>query len=179
MLFSSVLMWLLIAVGFVIALPALWLLARALWPETVDRQKEAASRGIFKCFLLGLVPLIGGVLIITVISKIPKFGALSVLVGGIIIAWGFMGAAGIATLIGERLWPHLSLTEPWRQTKHGGLVLMCCALLPVVGWAFLLPLIAIIGWGVNVRAIFVRRPVAAMPPPLSVPPPLTVDSASA
>ncbi|MDZ4287284.1 MAG: hypothetical protein U0984_04965 [Prosthecobacter sp.] len=168
MLFSSVFMWLLIAVGFVVALPALWLLARALWPEAVAKQKEAASRGILKCFVLGLVPLIGGVIIITFISKIPKFGAIAVLVGGVILAWGFMGAAGIATLIGERLWPHLSISEPWRQTKHGGIVLMCCALLPVVGWAVLLPLIAIVGWGVNVRSWFLTTPAAANAPALGV-----------
>lgn len=161
MLFSTVLMWLLIAVGFVVALPALWLLGRGLWPESLAKQKEAASRGLLKAFALGLVPMIGGVILIIFVSKIPKFGAVSVLIGGLILAWGFMGAGGIAALIGERLWPNLSATEPWRQTKHGGLVLMCCALLPVVGWVFVLPLLAIIGWGVNVQAWFLKAPAMA------------------
>jgi len=157
MLFSTVLIWLLVAVAFIVALPALWLLARALWPEKVAKHREVASRGLFICFLLGLVPLIGGIVLVTIISKIPQMGVLSVLVGGGIIAWGFMGAGGIATLIGERLWPTI---EPWRQTKHGGLVLVCCALLPVVGWALLLPLIAILGWGINLRSWFVKAPAA-------------------
>lgn len=155
MLFSTVLTWLLIAVAFVVALPALWLLARGLWPEKVEKQRQVAARGLFKSFLIGLVPLIGGVVIITIISQIPKMGALSVLVGGALLAWGFMGAGGIAALVGERLWPQV---EPWRQTKHGGLTLICCALLPIVGWAFLLPLLAILGWGINVRAWFLRAP---------------------
>lgn len=153
MLFSTVLTWLLVAVAFVVALPALWLLARGLWPEKVAKQRAVAGRGLFKSFLVGLVPLVGGIFLITIISQIPKMGALSVLVGGALMAWGFMGAGGIAALVGERLWPQ---AEPWRQTKHGGLTLICCALLPVVGWAFLLPLLAIVGWGINVRAWFVK-----------------------
>ncbi|MES2596094.1 MAG: hypothetical protein V4662_12195 [Verrucomicrobiota bacterium] len=153
MLFSTVLTWLLIAVAFVVALPALWLLSRGLWPEKLEKQRVVAGRGLFKSFLIGLLPLVGGIFLITIISKIPKMGALAVLVGGALLAWGLIGAGGIAALVGERLWPQV---EPWRQTKHGGLTLICCALLPVVGWAVLLPLLAILGWGINVRTWFVR-----------------------
>ncbi|MEN3943073.1 hypothetical protein WJU23_17375 [Prosthecobacter sp. SYSU 5D2] len=163
MLFSTVLMWLLIAAGFVIALPALWLLARGLWPETVARQREVASRGLLKCFLLGLVPLTGSIVLIIVLSKLPKMGALAVLLGGIIVAWGFIGAGGIAALIGERLWPEAA---PWRQTKQGGLALVLCALLPVVGWVVLLPLIAILGWGIALRASFMKAPQPAPATPV-------------
>lgn len=162
MLFSSVLIWLLVAVAFVVALPALWLLARGLWPEKVERQRVVAGRGLWKSFFVGLGPLIGGIILITVLSKLPQMGALAVLVGGTLIAWGFIGAGGIAALIGERLWPQI---EPWRQTKHGGLTLICCALLPVVGWAVLLPLIAILGWGINVRAWFVKPANVEITPP--------------
>ncbi len=156
MLFSTVLIWLLVAVAFMVALPALWLLARGLWPESLAKHREVASRGLLKCFLIGLVPMIGGITLIAILSKIPKFGAVAVLVGGVLIAWGFLGAGGIAALIGERLWPQ---AEPWRQTKHGGMVLVFCALLPVVGWAVLLPLIAILGWGIGLRAWFVKEHV--------------------
>lgn len=165
MLFSTVLIWLLVAVAFVVALPALWLLARGLWPEKVEKQRVVAGRGLLKSFFIGLGPLVAGVILIAVLSKLPKAGALAVLVGGVLIAWGFMGAGGIASLIGERLWPQ---AEPWRQTKHGGLTVMCCALLPVVGWAVLLPLIAIIGWGINVRTWFVKTELAVLPPELPV-----------
>ena len=162
MLFSTVLIWLLVAVAFVVALPALWLLARGLWPEKVERQRVVAGRGLFKCFFVGLGPLIGVIILLAVLSKVPQMGALAVLVGGVMIAWGFIGAGGIAALIGERLWPQI---EPWRQTKQGGLTIMCCALLPVVGWAVLLPLIAIIGWGINVRTWFAKTEVT----PIEVP----------
>ena len=39
-------------------------------------------------------------------------------------------------------------------------VLVCCALMPVVGWAVLLPLIAILGWGIVLQAWFVKAPAA-------------------
>jgi hypothetical protein len=43
--------------------------------------------------------------------------------------------------------------------KHGGLTLVCCALLPVVGWFVLLPVMAVIGGGIQVRAWFLKDPV--------------------
>lgn len=158
MLFSTVLMWLLIAVGFVVAVPALWMMAQGLWPALAEKNREAADRGILKSFLLGLIPIIGGIILITFISKLPKMGFLAVLTGGFLIAWGIVGAGGMARLIGERLWPD---AEPWRQIKQGGLTLICCALLPVVGWFFILPLLVIIGWGINLRAWFLRQPQPA------------------
>jgi len=155
MLFSTVLVWLLIAVAFVIALPALWLFAQGFWPQKVDRLRRVAARGLLKSFFLGLGPLILGTLLITFLSKLPKAGALSVLVAGVLITWGLVGAAGIAAVVGERLWPN---TESWRQMKQGGLTLVCCALLPVVGWAVLLPLLASVGWGIQVRSWFEKEP---------------------
>ena len=155
MLFSTVLVWLLIAVAFVIALPALWLFAQGFWPQKVERLRRVAARGLLKSFFLGLGPLILGTLLITFLSKLPKAGALSVLVAGVLITWGLVGAAGIAAVVGERLWPN---TESWRQMKQGGLTLVCCALLPVVGWAVLLPLLAIVGWGIQVRSWCEKEP---------------------
>jgi hypothetical protein len=144
-----------VAVGFVVALPALWVLARGLWPEGVGRFRRVAEMGLIKSFLVGLGPLVVGIVLIAVIAKLPKMGALAALVGGGLLAWGLIGAGGVAALVGERLWPS---SEPWRQVKHGGLTLVCCALLPVVGWFVLLPLMAVIGGGIQVRAWFLKEP---------------------
>jgi galactitol-specific phosphotransferase system IIC component len=111
--------------------------------------------GLIKSFLVGLGPLVVGIVLIAVIAKLPKMGALAALVGGGLLAWGLIGAGGVAALVGERLWPS---AEPWRQVKHGGLTLVCCALLPVVGWFVLLPLMAVIGGGIQVRAWFLKEP---------------------
>ncbi len=155
MLFSTVLVWLLIALAFVVALPALWMFALGFWPGKVAALRQRAEGGLLKSFMLGLLPLVLTVIVISVLSKVPKLGALAVLVGGFLITWGLLGAAGLAAVIGERLWP---LAEPWRQMKQGGLTLTCGALLPVVGWAVLLPSLAIVGWGLQVRAWGSRKP---------------------
>jgi len=165
MLFSTVLSWLLVAVGFVVALPALWVFARGFWPDLVAKQREVAGRGLLRSFFMGLGPLVVGVILVTVLSKVPKMGALAGLVGGVLIAWGFVGAGGIAALIGERLWP---AAEPWRQTKHGGVTLVCCTLMPVVGWVVLLPLMAVVGWGIHVRAWFLKGSAVSASAPAAV-----------
>lgn len=166
MLFSTVLTWLLIAAAFVVSLPALWLFAQGFWPEKTARLRSVASAGLLKSFLLGLLPLIGGTILIAILSKLPKMGALSVLVGGTLITWGLLGSAGIAAVVGSRLWPDASTC---RQMRLGGLTLVCCALLPVVGWAVLLPLIAIIGWGIQVRSWFLKAPSESSSQPPHLP----------
>jgi len=165
MLISTVLTWLLVAAAFVIALPALWLLASGLWPARAARLSRLAERGLLRSFFCGLPVLLAGVFLVSVLSKLPKAGALAALLGGVLLTWGLLGAGGAAALLGARLWP---LAEPWRQLKHGGLTLVCCALLPVVGWFVLLPLFAVIGAGFQVRAILGGgAPVAETPPSAS------------
>lgn len=155
MLFSTVLAWLLVAAAFVVSLPALWLFAQGFWPQRVVRLKALAERGLLKSFLAGLLPLVVTLVGVTLLSKIPKAGAFSALVAGLLITWGVLGAAGLAAVIGERLWPQ---AEAWRQMKHGGVTVICCALLPVVGWLVLLPVLVVLGWGLQVRAWFAKAP---------------------
>lgn len=151
MLFSTVFTWLLVAAALVIALPALWILAAGLWPDRTQRLRRVAERGLLRSFFCGLPLLLAGIAVISVVSKLPKMGAVAALLGGVLLTWGLLGAGGTAALLGERLWPQ---AEPWRQVKHGGLTLVCVALLPVVGWFVLLPLLAVVGAGLQVRAMF-------------------------
>ena len=143
-----------IAAAFVIALPALWMLSRGLWPEGFERRVEVSRHGVFKSFLIGILPVAIISLIITIFAK--RLGPIpGILISGTAFAWGLMGLVGYASVIGERLWIN---AEAWRQTRNGGLVLICCALLPVVGWFFLLPLFVVIGMGVSVRCMISRKP---------------------
>lgn len=167
MLMSDVMIWVAIASGFVVGMPALWMLTRGLWPDSFARRLAVSQAGVGKSLLIGLLPVIMAGLIMAVIGK--RLGPVpGILVSGTLIVWGFMGSAGLASLIGERLWP---AGQAWQQTRNGGLVLICCALVPVIGWFIILPLIAIIGMGVNVRSWFGGKaspaPVlAAQPPPM-------------
>lgn len=164
MLFSTVFTWLLVAAAFVIALPALWILAAGLWPDRTQRLRRVAERGLLRSFFCGLPVLLAGIAVISVVSKLPKMGAVAALLGGVLLTWGLLGAGGTAALLGERLWPQ---AEPWRQVKHGGLTLVCVALMPVVGWFVLLPLLAVVGAGLQVRTLFGagKIPEAPVTPP--------------
>jgi hypothetical protein len=157
MTLSTVFIWLSIALGFFLALPALWMLIRALCPLRHRKQVVVAKKGLGRSFLLGLIPLALGVAVIAAGSK--RLGPImGLVVAGLMLLWGFIGVAGHATLIGRRLWRQAG---PWRQTRNGGLVLTCCAALPVVGWAVLLPALAVLGMGVNMRCWLTKSPAPA------------------
>lgn len=161
MLMSNVFMWLSIALGFVIALPSLWLCSQALWPERSARRQKIAAAGLLKSFLLGIVPF---AIFVSLLNGLGKAGLAGVIPMGLFLLWGFVGADGLASHIGQRLWPYLAAERPWKQTMRGGLVLAGAALLPVVGWFFILPLIAIMGWGIGIRAWFGKKGAATEAP---------------
>jgi uncharacterized membrane protein YhaH (DUF805 family) len=145
-------------------MPALWMLGRGLWPEDFAKRVAVSEGSVGKSLLIGLVPLALSIVLVTATGK--KLGALAVILAAAVLVWGLMGAAGIASLIGERLWP---TSEPWKQTRNGGLVVICCALIPVVGWFVFLPLIAVIGMGINTRCLLGSSKPATVSAPPSVP----------
>jgi len=161
MLFADYFLWALIALGFVVSLPAIWMVSRALWPAGYERRHRLAQGNVLKTALIGLIPMALAVVFLAATGK--RFGVLAVLVAGLIVLWGLSGLSGLATVIGERLWPRED--EPWRHTRNGGLVLVCCALLPAVGWFILLPLLTLVGMGANVQSWMLRREAASSAPP--------------
>jgi hypothetical protein len=162
MLVSTIFMWVAIAAGFIIALPSLWLCGQALWPVAAEKRAQVAASGNIKTLLAGAVPLI---IAITLLSRIGKAGLAGVIPLTVILLWGFASADGLATFVGRKIWPYLHDSKPWKQTMRGGFVLVGAALLPLVGWILVLPLIAVMGWGTSVRSWFVKSgatgPVAA------------------
>lgn len=158
MLISTIFMWVAIAAGFIIALPSLWLCGQALWPSAAEKRAQVASTGNFKSMLIGIVPLL---ITIALLSKLGKAGLAGVIPLTILLLWGFASADGLATFIGRKVWPYLAASNPWKQTMRGGFVLVGAALLPLVGWVLVLPLIAVMGWGISVRSWFVKPAVEA------------------
>ena len=147
MLMADVLLWLLIAVAFVLAMPALWVLDRGLWPEAFERKRRVAECSLTASFFLGLIPAVLAGAFASVTGK--RLGIAVVLVLGLVLLWGILGLSGLAAKLGARLWPE---APSWRQSRNGGLVLVCSALLPVVGWFFILPVIAVTGMGMQLRS---------------------------
>ena len=162
MLVSTIFMWVAIAAGFIIALPSLWLCGQALWHIAAEKRAQVAASGNLKSLLAGLVPF---VITIVILSRIGKLGQVGVIPLGILLFWGFASADGLATFVGRKVWPYLRETNPWKQTMRGGFILVGAALLPLVGWILVLPLIAVMGWGISVRSWFHKGgatvPVAA------------------
>jgi hypothetical protein len=154
-------------VAFVAALPALWIAAAALWPRGSRSWRRAARQSLFATFLAGLVPTVLGILVVAAMTRAPKLGALAAFFAMFVLAWGFIGASGLAARVGERMWPGLRGTAPWREMRNGGLVLTTAALLPIIGWVIVLPLLAILGMGLQVRSWFIRD--AAVVPPAAPP----------
>lgn len=160
MLVSTILLWIAIATAIVVSLPALWLCGLALWPASVQKRTQAAALGLGRPLLIGLIPL---TLSILLVSQLGKGGALAAIALGVLLLWGFTSADGLSTLIGRQVWPNLKDTQPWKQTMRGGFLLMGAALLPILGWIFILPLLAVLGWGISVRSFFLKPENAQVP----------------
>lgn len=159
MLFSQTFFYLLMGLGTAAGLPALWLFVRAKWPEMVARNREVAARRLWVSFLVGL-PVVAAVLLLAKALGAggkPALQAVNVLLLGGSLVWSLAGLAGLATHVGESLWPqHRAGEDAWRATWKGGLVLVGCLLIPFLGWFFLLLLLPVVGAGLQVRSWFVR-----------------------
>lgn len=158
--------YLLIGLGILVGLPSFWLFARGMWPATVERARDVASRGVALNLLFG-APLVG--LIIFLLTRAGKFGQ----VGGIVavvlailsLLWGLVGVAGLASHLGARLWPGCTGDNAWRGMLRGCLVVAGTLTIPFIGW-FILPMVLLaIGVGIRVRMWFVRAP---QPQPMSM-----------
>ena len=164
MLFSQTFFYLLIGLGTALGLPAMWLFARARWPRMVERGKDVSSRNLLMTLLMGLIPTGLMILIGVTTAKIPPLGVPSVFLIGLILVWCLMGAAGLATQVGETLWPqYKSGDEAWRATWKGGQVVMGCLMVPFIGWFLLLIMLLVFGAGVQTRAWFALKKAAKAP----------------
>jgi hypothetical protein len=166
---AQVWIWFFISLAFIISLPALWIAATAMWPKAARTWRRKARKSLLGTFFIGLLPVFVSTLIIVIMSKQPKFGALAVIFAALVLAWGFIGGAGLAARVGERMWPGMRGSEPWREIRNGGLVLACAALLPIIGWVFILPILSVLGMGLQIRTWFHREEV---PVPLAPPAPM-------
>jgi len=168
MLFSQTFFYLLIGLGTALGLPALWLFVRAKWPGLVERGKIVSGKRLISSFFIGL-PVV--LVLVAVVARMASSGVqpliiAALLVAGVALVWALAGIAGLATHVGESLWPNLSNGDAaWLTTWRGGLVVVGCLLLPFLGWFFLFLLLPVIGAGIQVRSCFTQKP-APMETPL-------------
>lgn len=164
----------LLAIG--LALPGL-LLAWSLWlPDTVARSSLRLRQTPGRCFGLGAAWLGLSLIPILVLLNLPN-GVLQFLgwVGiFVLLTLASLGAAGMATVMGERLRGQGTDRSAPLSLLGGALALELAAVFPIVGWFILTPLIATVSLGATGFAL-----LGWMPRPRPVPADPTAPSSAA
>lgn len=137
-----------------VVFPGLLLAWSLLLPGMVERSRERISRTPWKALLLGVIVLL--------MASVP-FGVLSALAGPfqlvayvgafILLAFASVGAAGLASLMGERLRGQgVAVTSPGGLLR-GAVALEFATVFPVIGWFILFPLTLVVSLGAVVFAL--------------------------
>jgi hypothetical protein len=158
MLLADTMAIFLVVLGFMLALPGLWLLCRGLWPRRVNYAALTCGKSLYKPFLAGLPVTLAALILASVSKSIP--GPLGTIWAGAIICLYLMqasvGVAGLATCIGERLASPADTGRAWRATLRGSIVLVLTYLLPILGWFVIIPASFIVGSGSAALALLNR-----------------------
>jgi hypothetical protein len=146
----------LLAVGM--ALPGLLLTWRLLLPSIVGRAQQRLEQTPWRCFFVGSGFLFVYLVPTLVLSSLPwaGFKALGFIASFLLLTMASIGAAGLASLMGERL-EQLGLgVSGSGATVRGAIALTLAVAFPLVGWFIFLPLMfmlvlggaffALLGW---------------------------------
>jgi hypothetical protein len=148
----------LIVVGILLIYISYWLLAEALFPETVEGAGRQYSRP-FKITAIGLGAALAPVILGLVLANLPnpllKLLGITLLVVPALL--GLVGSAGLTLRIGTGLRSPVDEAQPWRRVLRGGIVLAFSFLLPVVGWIILPVWVLLSGLGALVLCWQERR----------------------
>ena len=150
-----------IILGFLITLPALWLLMRALFPAAVERSRGRIEATPIRCFLAGFLPAL--VALALMAQPAPGGKGLGVLLFLVLVLLSGIGLAGFSMIVGERLPSTADAGRPWRGLVRGAVCLELAFLLPVLGWLGILPIVLVTGLGAAMMALFSRGGSAPAP----------------
>ncbi len=160
---SDIVRLLLILILMVAGLAAYFLVVNALFAVRVARTKSIAQSTVTRSFGIGFVNFVFFAVIALVLFSIaetagPVLRGILTIPGLLILALlaiGLsLGLAGIAALIGERIFPDLSA---WKQTLWGTVCLSLACALPFVGWFLLLPYVGFVGIGAVILGFLQRE----------------------
>jgi hypothetical protein len=153
-------------IGTGAALTALMLATMLLFPRVVERARERVQSKPYRCFGIGAVmTLTLGVLAIAML-QVPQ-GPVKFL--GILLFFGlscivFVGASGIAKLMGERVNEMAKPLTPFAGLLRGSIIISVSLIFPVVGWLFLTPVAAVCALGAGTWALLSGRRRAQVQP---------------
>jgi len=165
MLMADTLAIFLVVVGFLLALPGLWLLCLGVWPAAVGHTTDDCSAGLLFPFLVG-IPISVLAFFATAFASNglgPASGFVSIAIICLYVLFSSVGIAGLSTAIGRRLPSPADAERPWKATIRGSVVLELAFLLPILGWFLLLPAALIIGSGAALRSIIRGKALGSNP----------------
>jgi hypothetical protein len=150
---SLILLLLLLLIG--LCLIAGMVMLAALLPGISQRSQAALLRSPWRAFFIGLANylFLGAIVLVLVNAGNDLLGLLGLIGLLFLAAVTFLGLPSLARLTGERL-AHLRQQEmsPWQHLVWGTVVLELAALLPVLGWVVLAPIIMMLSFGAAVLA---------------------------
>ena len=147
----------LLAVG--ISLPGLLLTWHLLLPKFVDRAGQRLDLTPWRCFFVGTGLVLVSLLPLIILFNLPGFQALGFAGVFSLLTITSLGAAGLASLMGQRL--HGLNVSPAGATIRGAVVMELAAAFPLVGWFVFIPLTFLITLGAAVFALLGWEPRAA------------------
>lgn len=158
----------LLAVG--IALPGLMLTWRLLLPNVIERSHQRLEHTPWRCVFVGGGFLFFSLIPIVILFNLP-WGGLRGL--GFIGLLGLMtitsiGAAGLSSLMGDRLQSLGFEASAVGATVRGAVAMELAAAFPIIGWFIFIPIIFVITLGAAVFALVGWGPRQAKSPALSL-----------
>ncbi len=150
-----------------IALPGLLLAWALLLPAQVERARLRIERTPWRCLGLGLAATLLALLPVGGLLAMPGLLQLAGWVGlSMLLATASLGGAGLAAVMGHRLSKGPVSTLTPAALLRSAVALELAAIVPLVGWFVLLPLLSLLSVGAAILAVLrpapARRPAPAV-----------------
>ena len=149
-----------VAIGMIIAYPALLILLNILFSKTTERVAIRLESGMKWSFFAGLIiVVIGGFLVVTLLS----IGSVLQFIGFVLYLtlsfFGTIGNAALAKLFGARISEMgEKKSSSLNEMLSGGFVLTLSFAFPLIGWFVVMPIITCIAVGAMTLNLFRRSP---------------------
>lgn len=142
----------LIALGIVF--PGLLLAWSLLVPGMVERSRERLTRTPWKSFILGILILFMTSVPIAILNRLSgPFQFFAYVIAFTVWTCASIGAAGLASLMGERLRGQgVQVTSPGALVR-GAISLEFAIIFPIIGWFIVLPLTLLVSLGASIFAL--------------------------
>ena len=142
---------------FFIALCLLALIAllAALLPNVANRSQAALQHSPWRAFFIGLVNylFLGGISLLLFSTEVEILGLLGLIILVFLISLTAIGLPGLAMLVGQQLSQlNHSQASPLKALLGGAITLEIAAMLPIVGWFILNPILLMLAFGTTVLA---------------------------